>query len=584
MIMRVHATTIRNILGATVLGGALAAAGPAAALAATASKPPTPSPSSLDTTFGKAGRASLSSDTRFFAVASGPKGEVVAAGQRGIQNNATLVVARVTSTGKPDGSFGTGGVATGPAVTSLNTLVGSIGRAVAVQPDGKIVVAGTATDPSAIGTFGMLVERFNSNGTLDTSFGSGGVVRIFQAQSGQGLALALQPDGKIIVGGTADAPDSGDPTGSAYPLVAIARLNSDGSLDPGFGSGGSEILQLGRDAQVNALALTPSGQVVLAGSQREDLQTTSTLLARLNADGSLDAGFASGGVVVHQYAVSAGYSSFQAVSLDSSGRIVAAGTVAKGNDTDALIARFTSAGAPDGSFGTGGIVTPSAETNFLLGGPGTVPGASGVYVAPNGDVIASGTYADSGLDELALWALKANGAADTTFGKGGAVQTLGPTGTSLEGNALTESQGRLVLAGSSFGSFGDYTGSIARYNGFGLDAAAPGVRVGSSQISFNRAGRGKLTVLNSNSFSVKVSLTLHSRNKLRVGRSRKIVRFATASRSVRAGTRVTFTLRLSRANASLLSHQRKVAGTAQLTITDAFGNRAQVKEAVRLAG
>ena len=274
---------------------------PAAALAA--------SPGSLDSSFGSGGIATMGQNTRLFGTAVQSDGKVVAVGESGAGSSADVLVARFTSSGALDHSFGSGGLVQGPAVPTAGGS-GSLARAVAIQPDGKIVVVGRATTADGTGTDGLLIERYDSNGGLDHSFGSGGVVNLLSSTYGDGYAVAIQPDGKIVATGAADAAGSG----GTFPRVAVARLSSNGSLDTSFGSGGIDVLDLGAYSYADAVALQGDGKIVIAGSQRPGLEVTNALIARLTPSGARDSSFAGSGAFAQQYAASGGaYSGFDAV-------------------------------------------------------------------------------------------------------------------------------------------------------------------------------------------------------------------------------------------------------------------------------
>ena len=417
------------------------------------------SPGSLDSSFGSGGIASLGSNTRVLGDAFQSDGKLVVVGESGVSSGATLIVARLTTAGGLDGSFG-GGVVTGPPVVS-SFGTGSVGRGVAIQSDGKIVVVGKATDPSATGTLGMLVERFNANGTLDTGFGSGGVARALTGQFGDGYAVAIQPNGQIVAVGTANSPAGGT-------LAAVVRFNSNGSLDTSFGSGGTDVIDLGTDSLARAVAIQSDGKIVIAGSQAPGLQVPNALIARLTPTGALDPSFNGIGAYAHQYALGAANSVFNALALQSDGKIVAAGAAANGNTSaDAIVVRFDSGGAQDPSFGTGGVVYASSavNTNVSTG----VPGADGVAIAAkNDDIVAAGTESDNGLTGIALWAFKPNGASDASFGTNGTTVTGFGSSTYGEANSLAvASDGSIAAAGDSHSPGGLYSGLVARYGGFG---------------------------------------------------------------------------------------------------------------------
>ena len=172
------------------------------------------------------------------AVAVAPDGKIVAAGVAGPGSSGGFIgVARFTANGDPDNSFNGDGKA---------TVQGS-GQAVAIQPDGKVVVAGTSG-----GDF--IIARFNDNGSLDSGFGSGGRAFIdFGAPLDIANDLALQPDGKIVVAGSG-------------PQFPVARLQPNGALDTTFGSGGKAQIDFDDGPEANSLALQPDGKIVVAGS------------------------------------------------------------------------------------------------------------------------------------------------------------------------------------------------------------------------------------------------------------------------------------------------------------------------------
>ncbi|MGI8904035.1 MAG: hypothetical protein ACR2IP_10335 [Solirubrobacteraceae bacterium] len=416
-------------------------------------------PGSLDTGFGHAAIANLGSDISLLGTAFQADGKLVLVGRRGVSSGSTLVVGRLTAAGALDGSFH-GGLVNGPAIDSPFGT-GSVGRAVAIQRDGKIVVVGKATDSSATGRYGLLVERFNSDGGLDTSFGSGGTVRALTGGlSGDGFAVAIQSDGKILATGSAATP-----TGSTE--VAVVRLSAGGTLDSGFGAGGQALLNLGADSVAIAAAVQSDGKIVLAGSQSPGLQAVNALIARLTPAGALDTSFAGTGALAHQYARTSANSTFNALAIAPGGAIVAAGAATDGNQgADALLARFTPSGAQDGSFGSGGVVYTTSATNVAING--AVPGANAVAIASNGDIIAGGSIANSVLGDFSLWAFKPSGALDGAFGSGGVARTSFGATTSSTANALAIApDGRIAAAGASTSvTTSAVSGVVVGYNGF----------------------------------------------------------------------------------------------------------------------
>jgi uncharacterized delta-60 repeat protein len=432
-------------------------------------------PGSLDPSFG-GGITSPGTNTRLFGTAVQSDGKVVAVGETGVGSSPAVLLARFTSSGALDPSFGSGGLVRGPAVSGTIGS-GSIGRAVAVQPDGKIVVVGKATSSDGIGRYGVLVERYDANGSLDSTFGQGGVVLLLASEFGDGYAVAIQPDGKIVATGSADTAG----TGGTAPRVAVIRLNSSGGLDGSFGAGGIDVVDLGPYSYAYAVAVQSDGKIVLAGSQAPGLQVPNALIARLTASGALDTSFAGTGSYGHQYALGAANSGFNAVAVQGDGRIVAAGAAVRGSTlgnsvgADAVLARFTSSGAPDPSFGSGGAAYTSSAVNSPPGNTG-VPGAKSVLIAPNGDIVAAGVSVSGGVETTAsLWAFTPSGSLDSRFGSGGAVTTVFQSDFADEYSALALApNGDLAAVGDAQAAYeGAYAGIAARYIGFGPPPLPP---------------------------------------------------------------------------------------------------------------
>ncbi len=201
-------------------------------------------------------------------------------------------------------------------------------HAVAVQPDGKIVVAGFAVDAAGInGDFAL--ARYNANGTLDTSFGTNGLVTTdLGTQSDDARALAVQPDGRIIV------------AGSAGEDIGLARYMPDGKLDTGFGSGGSTVTDLGSDEVAAGVALTPGGEIVIAGYTLGPKLNRDFLLARYRADGILDSAFGDHGIVKTD--LGSGDDFAENVAVDAQGRTVLLGRATSATILDMALVRYHS--------------------------------------------------------------------------------------------------------------------------------------------------------------------------------------------------------------------------------------------------
>ncbi|HVF89842.1 MAG TPA: hypothetical protein VNH22_07235 [Blastocatellia bacterium] len=337
---------------------------------------------SLDPSFGSGGKVVTdffgSVDFAFDALLQ-PDGKIVVAGQvLTPPSNVDFAVARYNSDGSLDLSFGIGGKAT------LDFSSGSEDvRAVMLQPDGKIVVAGFVDTGG--GNTDFALARFNADGSLDTSFGIGGKVTTdFFGSHDQAFAASIQADGKIVLaGGTTN-------NSRLSPMFALARYNSDGSLDSSFGSGGKVTTEFGFSSVIFDLVIQPDGKIIAGGTGFPEGSFESDFaLARYNADGTLDATFDEDGKATVHPPGRGG--SIRALALQENGKIVAAGstTVPVGSDLDIAVARFNSDGSIDSSFGTNGVVT----TNFV--GNGSDPQedldtAEAVAIQADGKIVVAG--------------------------------------------------------------------------------------------------------------------------------------------------------------------------------------------------
>jgi uncharacterized delta-60 repeat protein len=227
---------------------------------------------SLDRTFGSAGIAALPVGEAAFAnaVLVDPTGKIDVAGTTSVSGTNHFFVARLTSGGALDSTFGSGGVAVLPTPAAAWGM--------ALQPNGSLVIAGEQAYNSSEA---FIVQRVRGDGSLESSFGTGGVVTIPIGSWAVGYAMALQPDGKIVVGGNGKATDGS-------PLAAVVRLNPDGALDSNFASGG--ILQF-PGGGLNALTIDSAARIYLVG--------VGATVIRLNPNGSADSSFASGGFGIY---------------------------------------------------------------------------------------------------------------------------------------------------------------------------------------------------------------------------------------------------------------------------------------------
>jgi len=360
--------------------------------------------------------------------------------------------------GALDQAFGTHGIALGPTFASPGTPEG---KAMAIQADGKILVAGDIFSGTTQRDFAL--ERFNADGSLDTSFGTGGTVQTDLAFGGApgsnefARCMALQPDGKILVAGETQSADL------LHTASAIVRYNADGTLDSTF-SGGivfndfSDIAPTG-DLEINGITLQPDGKIVVAGDFFRRLTTSERdfALARYNPDGTLDTSF---GIQLHIGLFTLGtgevLTSFnngsatpdaeaRAVAIQSDGRIVAVGSAAEAGVSGLALARYYADGTLDPDFQGGGKVVT----------PGSAEGTDVAIQADGKIVVAAGL--------LQLERYNPDGSLDNGFG---VVDTF-PFSVSVGGHGLAlQGDGKIVVAGEA-GLAGEVDIGLARYNSNG---------------------------------------------------------------------------------------------------------------------
>jgi len=289
---------------------------------------------------------STGTDGAYTAPGTGGTFHVVATSRVDVQKTAT---ATVTVSSTLDAAFGANGKVSTPfgGMDTINALV--------TQSDGKIVVGGSSLNGAETD---FALARYGSDGSLDTSFGKGGVVVTSLGSSSEIRALVIQSDGRIVAGGSSSNVVSSD--------FALARYRTDGSLDSTFGSGSTGIVitkvGLGNDV-LNALVLQADGKIVAGGFSFVSNGNTFSIgdnefsLVRYQSNGTVDTGFGTNGVVVTPFGSSEA-GEIRALAIQSDGKIVAGGFSSQGGNDFALV-RYDTLGVPDGAFGTNGIVKNS---------------------------------------------------------------------------------------------------------------------------------------------------------------------------------------------------------------------------------
>jgi uncharacterized delta-60 repeat protein/uncharacterized repeat protein (TIGR01451 family) len=414
-------------------------------------------PGDLDTTFGSAGKLVQPIGPRhaqLLAATLQPDGNVVAAGfaeqSATAPHDRDFLLVRLNADGSFDSGFGGGdGIVTQPVSGGAQD---DTANAVALGPGGTIYAAGT-TDPAGAGdSADFAIARFTSAGLPDTGFSADAVQTHSVGTVVDGaLALAVQPaDGKPVLAG---------PAGSTANGFHVLRLDATtGALDASFNAGGAtpgrhEIdftAGFGFDF-ASALALQ-GDRILVAGTANASSADADLALARLESDGTLDtAGFGAGTGTVQT--ARAGKQNLNALTLDGDGRIVVAGSEGF-NPLDFLVARYGGDGAIDNSFDGDGVQT----TPFVAGDGTRFARAAGVGVQADGRIVAGGsafTCASAGCADFALARYASNGSLDSSFGSGGTkTQPIGSNNDFANALLLQPlgSEQRAILAGVAVGS------------------------------------------------------------------------------------------------------------------------------------
>jgi uncharacterized delta-60 repeat protein len=367
---------------------------------------------SLDTSFAPGTGA----HSRVQAVALQSDGKIIIGGFFDTYNGVTRNdIARINTNGSLDTTFGSG--------SGANEI-----RALAIQADGKVVVGGTFQNYNGVSR--NRIARVNTNGTLDTSFNPG------TGANSTVRALAIQADGKIVIGGAFQQYNG-------VERNKVARINTDGSVDTTFGPGTAP----DGSVSISALALQTDGKVVIGGNFDMFDGERSNRIARLNGDGTLDASF----ILTAQVG-----SSVRAIAVQSDGKIIIGGFFDKYSGvTRNNIARFNSDGSLDTSFDPG---TGTSGKDFVSDGTVMV-----IAIQADGKIVIGGAFNHyTGVSRNKIARLNSNGSLDTTFDPGTAA------GDFSEMYAIAPLTDGKILIGGVFEVYnGVISDGIARINSNG---------------------------------------------------------------------------------------------------------------------
>ncbi|TAL41378.1 MAG: hypothetical protein EPN89_19110 [Methylovulum sp.] len=393
-------------------------------------------------------------------------GKILVAGY----SNNVFALARYNSNGSLDTSFDGDG--------KVTTVIGSfdVATSLIVQPDGKLVVAGYSINA---GRYDFTLVRYNANGSLDNDFdGDGKVSTSLSAWHDMAFSVIAQLDGKLVVAGSSLT----NTTYTAYVDVALVRYNTDGSLDTSFDGDGRVITTIIDSSnhydEARSITIQPDGKLIVAGYSNTG-SGYSFALVRYNSDGSLDSSFDGDGKLTTDID---GYSNqAYSIALQSDGKILVFGTTSNG---DFALARYNFDGSLDTSFSNDGKITTDFDSDAYIYG-------QSVAIQIDGKILVAG-YAQNGSIVLARY--NSDGNLDVTFDSDGKVITsLGWSGNPIATAMTLQSDGKILVAGSN----SDFL--LIRYNPDG---------------SLDETFNGSTVVNNSPTGNVTISDTTPEKNQL----------------------------------------------------------------------
>lgn len=402
---------------------------------------------SLDLTFDTDGivTTSLSFNSpntdRANAVAIQSDGKILVAGYSFFSaNNNDFSVVRYNADGSLDNTFDTDGKVT----TTFGTGTNDQATCIAIQSDGKIVVAGYSNQG---GNFDFAVVRYNANGSLDNTFDTDGKVTTAIGSDHDYInEIAIQSDGKIVAVGDYYVGINDDD-------IAVVRYNANGSLDNTFDSDGKVTTIMGSDLDgAKSVVLQSDGKIVVGGFSTVGGNQDFAVL-RYTANGSLDLTFDTDGMAI--IPIGTGNDSGSSLALQSDGKIVLVGESTVGSNDNFSLARFNSNGSLDLTFDTDGKVTSAFGTADDV--------ANAVAILSDGKIVVVGKSNNGTNNDIAVARYNSNGSLDLSFDTDGKVTTAIGSAADQANSVAIQSDGKIVAAGySNNGSNDDF--AVVRYN------------------------------------------------------------------------------------------------------------------------
>ncbi|MBP6530302.1 MAG: hypothetical protein KA260_09280 [Burkholderiales bacterium] len=403
-------------------------------------------PTDLDTTFGGTGKVITDINDSDFAtsVAVQTDGKIVVAGY--CVNGAVICVARYSATGVLDATFNTTGTVQTPVNSGTDRALG-----LAIQGDGKIVVSGACERP-LVGfpgafTIEFCVVRYTTTGALDTSFNGTGIVQVAAGGNGQdlGSAVAIQIDNKIVVAGTCAN------FSSTAAEICIVRFTSAGAFDTTFNATGKVVTALGSGLNTGqTVVVQPDGKIVAAGNC-DSVAIQEFCVLRYTTNGVSDATFNATGIL--RFPIGSGSALANSLTLQADGKYVLAGRCSNGANLDFCMARVTAAGVLDSTFNsTGKVIT-------AMGGAEDV--AHKVAIDADGKIVLAG-YCEVSTNNFfpCMARYTTVGLLDTTFNTTGKFIASANPGPNAQRGMTLQADGKIILVGSTGNNF-----LVSRYEG-----------------------------------------------------------------------------------------------------------------------
>ena len=362
-------------------------------------------------------------------------------------------------------------------------------KSVALQSDGKIVVAGYSYNGS---NQDFAIVRYNTDGSLDTTFSTDGKQTTpIGSSNDYAHSVAMQGDGKIVVAGYARI--------GSTDYFAIVRYNTDGSLDTTFSTDGKETTAIGVSTDIGQSVVVQSDSKIIVAGYSYNGSNQDFAVVRYNTDGSLDTTFSGDGK--QTTAIGSGHDLARSVALQSDGKIVVAGNAANGSNDDFAVVRYNTDGSLDTTFsGDGKQLTDISSTR---------DNGQSVVLQSDGKIVVVGKTYFELYEIFAIVRYNTDGSLDTSFDTDGIQTTIIGIVSDLASSVVLQGDGKIVVAGASQNNF-TYDFAVVRYNTDGsLDTSFASDGIQTTSIG-SGADEGKSVVLQSDGKIVVAGTTIDS--------------------------------------------------------------------------